>query len=163
MGTVDVNPVLSENTQLSSLGGGQGITKGSIAISDGASTRTIDISSAETIGDIATLIERNPPAGRRITARVTSTGLDISIDAAGGGNLTIREVGSGTTAGELGILRQGGAGTTPIIGQDLNPRLSLTTKLEDMLGMRATAVWSSNNLNNDIVIQAKERGANYNG
>lgn len=162
-GTVDLNPVLSENTRINALRGGQGITKGSIAVSDGASTRIIDISSAETIGDIATLIERNPPAGRRITARVTSTGLDISIDAAGGGNLTIREVGSGTTAGELGILREGGAGTTPIVGQDLNPRLALTTRLDDMLGARATAIWSSNNLNNDIVIQAKERGANYNG
>jgi flagellin-like hook-associated protein FlgL len=162
-GTVDLNPSLTENTKLSALRGGAGITKGSIAISDGTTTKTIDISKAETIGDVAKLIELNPPTGRRIQARVTASGLEISIDPAGGGNLTIKEVGSGTTAGELGILEQVGFGTAPVIGDDLNPQLQLTTSLRDVLGKRATAVWSSPSLNNDIYIEAKNRGTSLNG
>lgn len=162
-GTVDLNPVLTADTKLRDLNGGQGIRKGSIALSDGTSTRIIDISSAESIGDVASLLERNPPAGRRITARVSPTGLDISIDIAGGGNLSIDEVGSGTTAAELGIYNRVGVGTGTIVGKDLNPRLGLTTQLQNISGVRASAVWQSDGLNNDIVIEAKERGVAYNG
>jgi flagellin-like hook-associated protein FlgL len=162
-GTADLNPVMTADTKLRALNGGLGIRKGSISVSDGISTRVIDISSAETIGDIAGLIERNPPAGRRISARVTATGLTIGIDSAGGGNLTIREVGSGTTAAELGIVSPLGVGIGQIVGRDLNPRLALTTKLTDMLGVRASAIWTSTGLDNDILIQAKEQGAAFNG
>jgi flagellin-like hook-associated protein FlgL len=162
-GTVDLNPVLTKDTKLNSLRGGIGITKGSIAVSDGVSTKIIDISRAETIGDVAGLIERNAPAGRRLTARVTSTGLEIQLDAAGGGNLTIREVGGGSTAAQLGIFNTSGVGTGKIVGQDLNPRLNLTSKLRDVLGTRATAVLASPNLNNDIVLEARTRGPEANG
>ncbi len=120
-GTADLNPVLTVDTKLSALNGGQGVRKGSISVSDGTSTRVIDISSAETIGDVASLIERNPPVGRRITARVTATGLDISLDTAGGGNLTIKEVGNGTTAAELGIFNSSGVGTAILQGKDSTP------------------------------------------
>lgn len=162
-GTADLNPILTPDTKLSTLRGGLGITKGSIAVSDGTSTRIIDISSAETIGDVASLIERNPPEGRRIVARITDTGLNISIDPGGGGNLTISEVGSGTTAAQLGILEVMGVGTGTIVGDDLNPQLLLTTRIDDILGTRATAIVSSPSLNNDILLRAKEAGPAYNG
>jgi flagellar hook-associated protein 3 FlgL len=132
--TVDFNPTLTVDTPLSSLRGGRGITLGSIAISDGTNTQTIDLSSAATIGDVADLISANPPTGRTITATVTSTGLSIDIDDGGGGNLTIREVGGGRTAFELGILDTVGTGVGPIVGSDLNPSLRLTTSLSDVLG-----------------------------
>ena len=103
-GTVDLNPILNRETPLSDLLGGAGITPGSIAVSDGTSTRVIDITSAATIGDVADLIAANPPTGRTIAARVTTTGLVLDLDDAGGGNLTVREVGGGATASELGIL-----------------------------------------------------------
>lgn len=162
-GTADLNPVLTENTRLSDLRGGAGISKGSIAVSDGATTRTIDISKASTIGDVARLIEQNPPTNRKVTARVTATGLVIDIDDALGGNLTVREVGGGTTAAQLGILETTGTGTSPIVGKDLNPKLRLTTRLSDILGVRATAVVTSAGANNDIFLEAKNRGPEYNG
>jgi flagellin-like hook-associated protein FlgL len=162
-GTVDLNPVLTPATKLSALRGGTGITKGSIAVSDGVSTKIIDISRAETIGDVAGLIERSAPTGRRVTARVTNIGLEISLDEAGGGNLTVREVGGGSTAAQLGIFNTIGVGTGKIIGQDLNPRLQLTSQLRDVLGTRATAVLASPNLNNDIFFEARERGTQSNG
>lgn len=132
-GAVDLTPRLTQQTRLSDLHGGQGIAAGSIAISDGSTTRTIDVQDAETVGDLVQLIEANSPAGRTITVDVDPVGLVINIDAAGGGNLTVREVGSGRTAEELGILRVDGAGTAPIVGQELSPRLTLTTRLSDVL------------------------------
>lgn len=162
-GTVDLNPILTADTKLSDLRGGQGITKGSIAVSDGVTTKIIDISSAHTIGDVAGLIERNAPTGRKLIARVTQTGLNISFNDGGSGNLSVREVGSGTIAAQLGILSQQGVGTGTIVGQDLDPRVNLTTKLSDVLGTRATAILASSNFNNNILLEAKLRGADYNG
>ena len=82
-GSVDLNPILTEDTRLADLRGGLGVSDGSLAVSDGATTKTVDISSAETVGDVIRLLESNPPTGRTITARVTSNGLTVAIDAAG--------------------------------------------------------------------------------
>src|SRR5690606_16135705 len=114
----------------------------------------VSISGAATIGDVARLLETNPPAGRTVTARVTSTGLEISLDSGGGGNLTINEVGGGTTASELGIRNVVGAGTGPLVGGNLNPALTRATNLNDILGTRASAVLASPGGNNDLVIEA---------
>lgn len=133
-GTVDLNPSLTADTRLSDLYGGEGVVPASIMVSDGSDTRIIDLSSAETIGDVADLIAANPPAGRTIAATVSATGLVIDIDDGGGGNLSIREVTTGTTAADLGILNVAGTGTGPIVGQDLNPRLRLTTPLSSLPG-----------------------------
>jgi flagellar hook-associated protein 3 FlgL len=134
IGTVDLNPPLAASTRLADLRGGAGVVPASIAVSDGATTSFIDLSSAATIGEVADLIAANPPTGRTITATVTASGLVIDIDDAGGGNLTIREAIGGTTAEDLGILNTTGTGTGPIVGLDLNPRLRLTTPLSTLPG-----------------------------
>lgn len=162
-GTVDVNPVLERTTKLSDLRGGRGIRLGSIRVSVDTTSSVVDISSAKTIGDVARLLVAHPPAGRTITARVTSTGLTVEADAAGGGNLTISEVGSGTTASELGILNTTGGGTGPIVGADLNPRLTLTTPLANLLGSRATAHLPSGSIKNDLTFEAAANGVQWNG
>ncbi len=162
-GGSDLNPVLTANTSLSELRGGLGITRGSIAISDGTTTSIIDISRAATIGDVAAMIEANPPSGRTIKARVTSTGLELQLDTAGGGGLTVKEVGAGTTAAQLGIFHPISTGTGPLVGHDLNPRLTPTTKLADVLGARAIAVIRSDGKDNDIILEAREVGAADNG
>ena len=131
-GTVDLDPALTANTPIAALNGGRGLTLGSIQISDGATSKVIDLSSAATVGDIAGLIEANPPTGRTVTASVTATGLTISIDAGGGGNLTIKEVAGGTTASDLHIYSFPGSGVAPVVGGDLNPAIRLTTPLTDL-------------------------------
>ena len=162
-GTADLNPILTLDTKLSSLRDGVGVTKGSFIISDGSSTKTINISSAETVGDVVRLIESNPPDGRLITVRLTNNALAIDIDDAGGGNLTVREVSGGTTATQLGIFNSRGVGIKQLFGTDLAPRLQQTTKLTDILGTRASVVLSSTGVNNDISIEAATNGANING
>lgn len=162
-GRVDLNPILTSDTKLSDLRGGQGIRKGSIAVSDGTKTSVIDISSAETIGDVARLIEANPPAGRTIRARVEPQGLVLSLADGASGNLTVREVGSGTTAAELGIYNTSGVGTGQLVGQDLDPVLRATSPLANLLGVRARAHVDSAGANNDIYIEAVQRGTQDNG
>src|SRR5262249_7659588 len=44
-GSVDLNPVLTDDTPISALGGGQGLSLGSIEISDGTNKQVIDLSS----------------------------------------------------------------------------------------------------------------------
>ncbi|WP_254506916.1 flagellar hook-associated protein FlgL [Anatilimnocola floriformis] len=162
-GTVDLNPTATRSTLLSDLHGGAGITKGSIAVSDGNTTRIIDLSKAETLGDVADLINANPPAGRTVTARVSNNGLVLDLDDAGGGNLSVREVGGGTTAAELGIFNTLGVGTSPLVGNDINPKLRQTTSLADLFGTRGRTVLESPGQNNDIVIEARQRGTAGNG
>ncbi|EAQ82416.1 flagellar hook-associated protein FlgL [Blastopirellula marina] len=160
---IDLNPVLTENTKLSNLRGGAGIASGSFVISDGVNPVTIDIRSAETIGDVINLIEKNPPPGRTITARIDNNSLIVDIDDAGGGNLTIRETGGSRVAAQLGILKTDGNGVQPIEGADLNPIITATTKLSDILGTKSQAVVSYAGANNDIVLNAKDNGADANG
>jgi flagellin-like hook-associated protein FlgL len=109
------------------------------------------------------MLEANPPAGRTVTARVTSRGLEIQLDAAGGGQLTVSEVGGGTTAAELGIKSDSAIGTGPLVGGDLNPVLRGTTRLADILGERASVRLTSPSSNNDLVIESLTNGPGDNG
>lgn len=133
-GSVDLNPELTSNTRLADLRGGQGIELGQVTVSDAVSTVTVDLTGAETIGDIVAQLEANPPTGRTLTATISTTGLSISLDAGGGGNLTIQDVGEGRTASQLGIRSSDGIGTGPLVGSDLNPILRKTTELNNILG-----------------------------
>jgi flagellin-like hook-associated protein FlgL len=162
-GTVDFDPIITRDTLLSDLYGGKGVTKGSIAVSDGSSIKFVDLASAETVGDVADLINANPPTGRTISARVTRDGLVLDLDDVGGGNLTVQEVGGGTTAAELGILENTGVLTGPLVGNDLNPRLRPTTSLGELFGTRAIAYLESLSPNNNLVIEARQRGPGLNG
>ncbi|HYO23941.1 MAG TPA: hypothetical protein VEQ85_03245 [Lacipirellulaceae bacterium] len=164
IGGADLDPHLSHDTLLSSLRGGRGISaNGALRISDGTNSVTVDLSRAVTVGDVVRLIEENPPAGRRITASVSEQGLTLQLDSSGGGNLTVNEVGSGRTAGELGILETTGVLTNPLVGEDLEPSLLKTTRLTDLLGAKARARISSAGDNNDLLIEANANGTAGNG
>jgi len=159
-GGADLDPVVTRWTRLADLRGGRGITRGSITISDGATTKIIDLSGAETVGDLAALVHANPPDGKTVDVDITPTGVVLRLDS---GSLSINEVGGGTTAAELGILRREAVGTTPVESADLDPRLAPTTRLGDLLGARAMAVLRPAGGDNDIVFQADHRGDELNG
>jgi flagellar hook-associated protein 3 FlgL len=163
LGSVDLNPIVTPQTRLADLHGGSGVTLGKIAVSDGTNTSIIDLTGAETVADVADLIQANPPLGRTVVARTTPVGLQIEIDPVPGTSLTIREVSGGRTAADLGILNEFSAGAGPIVGSDLNPRLTLTTSLADVLGVRATALLRSGGQNNDLILEALNRGTAANG
>ncbi|MFO7903880.1 MAG: hypothetical protein R6U98_14545, partial [Pirellulaceae bacterium] len=125
---------LTANTRLSDLHGGQGISLGSIVISDGTNSKTISLTSARTLKDVVNSIEANPPEGREVDVSIAAEGLVIDMDDGGGGDLIIRDAQDGTTAAELGIARDSGGAAEPIVGEDLDPILRPTTQLDDVLG-----------------------------
>ena len=161
-GTTNLDPVVTASTKLSDLHEGIGITKGSIAISDGTSSSIVDLSSAQTVGDVVNMIEANPPAGSQVNVSISSTGLNVSL-VGGSGNLSIQEVGNGSTASDLGILQTTGSGPGPIDGSNLDPQLTLTTPLNDILGTRPSAEITSAGANNDLIFQGQKVGTGTNG
>ena len=162
-GSANLTPTVTADTQLADLNGGSGIAKGSITISDGSHSSVVNLSGAATVGDVAADIEANPPAGRTVTVSITPTGLDISLDGAGGGNLSVGEVDGGTTAASLGILDTNLVGSGPLVGTALNPTLTNTTPIDDLLGAPAQAVVTSAAADSSFLVQAKANGTAGNG
>jgi flagellar hook-associated protein 2 len=103
---------ISTNTQLSTLNGGAGISKGSITLTDGnANAQTINLSGANinSVGDVINAINN---AGLQLHASINSTGSGIQItQTAGSGTASITESGGGTTAKSLGIVGTFSGGT----------------------------------------------------
>src|SRR5262249_5929399 len=130
-GTTDITPILTTGRRLITLNGtdGTGIHVGPIAISNGGTTTTVDLSTAADIGDVINLINAQAPPG--VTAGIF--GQSITLTASGGANITVKDVGGGTTAKDLGILTltPGGANVS-ITGQNVHPLLNPFTDLGSM-------------------------------
>lgn len=168
IGSADLNPQLSDNTLLSSLRGGAGIkANGAFSISDGSNISIIDVSGAVTVGDVKRLIEENAPGNREISVNLTGLGVNLQFDpsyaANAGANLIVEEVGTGTTARELGIFTSAGLGNSLLTGLDLKPIVRGTTQLDDLLGSKARANLVSNGDNNNIQLEAAVNGTAADG
>jgi len=158
-GSADLDPQLSADTLLSSLRGGRGINRnGSLQIANTVSNEVsiVDISNASTVGDLIRLIEDNPPTGSTIDVSISDNGLTLV--ELGGDSLVVSEVGTGTTARELGLPT---VPSTILVGEDLNPRILKTTRLEDLLGTQARASLKAGGGNNDVLIQGSTNGELY--
>lgn len=96
----DVNAKVMLTTRIDSLFGGAGANLGSIQISNGNTSSTIDLSGAETIEDVLNLING---AGVNVTASINAaaTGIDI-VSRVSGAAMSVGEAG-GDTAALLGI------------------------------------------------------------
>lgn len=134
----DLNPALTDAARLSDLLGGRGIVPGLIVVTlddpalPAAIQRTVDLSAAETIGDLRRMLE-HAFAGEAVTLSVdidpaTNAGLRVS---ASSGTVSVRDVLGSTLAAELGIA-SGPAAT--ILGGDLDPRLTRLTPLDALHG-----------------------------
>jgi flagellar hook-associated protein 3 FlgL len=130
-GTADITPSLTAGTRLADLSGvsGNGIRLGSIQLGDGTTSVAIDLSQADTVGDVVDAINAAGVGG--ITAAIGARGINLSGGA--GDDITMTEVGGGTTASDLGIFRSVGAGAgLPLNGADTEPKLTLLTPLASL-------------------------------
>jgi flagellar hook-associated protein 3 FlgL len=165
LGTVDVNPQLTENTLLTAINAGNGIdTKSALTVSvtNGPSTTSsiVDLSGAVTVGDVIRRIEANPPTGGSLRVEVANNGLRVTA-LNPGTTVRISEVSNGRAAKELGIFS-----TTSLAvqnGSDLDPVLRKTTPLSDLLGVKSSGRLVSTNANNDIAIRAGVNGVAFDG
>jgi flagellar hook-associated protein 3 len=131
-GTTNISPQLTANTVLSDAGGaaGDGVHLGPIQISNGTITKTVDLSSANTVGDVVNLINAAGVGG--ITASISGQGLQIT--GAPSEDISITDLSGGTTAADLGIATpSGGVGTgNPVDGTSIQPRVTLLTPVSDL-------------------------------
>lgn len=132
-GTADLTPTLQTSTLLSTVGGttGNGVQLGSILLGNGTATNLVDLSNASNVGDVINDIN-NAHLGN-ITAQLAPSGNAIELVTSGSDNITVQEVGGGTTAHDLSIFQQtgGGAGAS-VVGASVQPQVTLLTPLADL-------------------------------
>jgi flagellar hook-associated protein 3 FlgL len=126
----DITPAVTSNTRVGDLRGasGNGVKLGSITLGDGTTTATLDLSKADTVGDITTIING---AGLNVTAAIGASGLILTGGA--GANISVSDVSGGTAAQDLGISTLV-ATPGPVIGAALSPKLTTLTALSDLNG-----------------------------
>ncbi len=140
-GYVDLNPTLSSTTRLADLTGaaGTGIQAGSLRISldSPATAFVVDLSSADTVGNVIDLINQaaaqaglTTGPGGQFNASINASQGSLQLTSSSG-TITVEQVGEGFTARDLGLLNTSGASIT---GADLQPRLTLTTAIADLFG-----------------------------
>jgi flagellin-like hook-associated protein FlgL len=150
-GTVDLNPSLTENTRLTSLNGARslGVNTGVVTIRfNGGATAEVDLTGAETVGDIADALEagiRQYETDNGVTVLgpggVSFSGGALSIDVPGG-SLEVGDIQGSFVALDLGL--SDGAGSTFTAGTpggiDLDARLSWTTPISALSGLGGNAL-----------------------
>lgn len=135
LGSADLGPSLTLDTRLIDLNGasGQGVRKGSIRLSNGTTSAIVDLSGADTIGDVITAIN-NAGVGS-ITASISPDGMGLQLTGGGSDDISVSEVGGGTAAADLGILQPTGGGAgAPLIGDSVRAKVTLLTPLANLRG-----------------------------
>ncbi len=134
-GSVNLDPTLAPNTRLTDLGGAgnDGIHLGGILIGNGTVSTSVDLSQADTIQDVIDQINKAAVGG--ITASFSADGKGIQLNGTGADQISVREVGGGSTASDLGLLTTTtNAAAVPVNGADLRPQLTLLTPVASLRG-----------------------------
>lgn len=134
-GDEDVSPSLGAGTRLADLAGVSraGVRAGLIELGNGATTALVDLRDADTIGDVVDRINNAGLGG--IIASVNAAGTGIDLQAGAGDDVTVREVGGGTAAADLGILHTTSSGTgIDVAGASTNPKVTALTPLASLNG-----------------------------
>lgn len=133
-GYADWNVQLNLNGRLSELNGalGSGIRLGRIAVTIGAAPAVeLDLAGCGTLADVKSKFD-DAFGGSGLALDINpADGATLRVVNGSGSAIQISEVGLGTTAADLGLRKSAGAGVN-ILGDDLNRRATLTTKLSDL-------------------------------
>jgi flagellar hook-associated protein 3 FlgL len=143
VGRVDLNPSITPETPLSSLNRGNGIRLGAIRLSNGIDSLELDLTGSHNLQDVLDKIGSVSMSGRQLNVSLTNQGINIAYTDGLGGMLKVEEVGSGLTASDLGINNTGTPQSSPVIGTDLDPRLSATTRLTQLFAGSGIPINSS--------------------
>lgn len=131
----DINPALTLQSKISDLNSGRGLNLSSISVTlnNGTpQTQTVDLSGAETIQDIKTILENAFVAGPlTLTVDIdpaSQNGLRLTSSA---GTVTVSNLPGSTSASDLGIAS---TAVSQINGLDLDPGITLQTTLASLNG-----------------------------
>ena len=141
VGIADINPQLTGDTLLADVNGtvDRGIRKGSLAITVGTDTFTVDLNNAVTINDVVNLI--NDTSGGLVNTHINPASNGLEIDATPAATLKVSDIGSGTVASDLGINTNGTTlpAGTDLVGQDIDARLTSQTSVTALAGIDLTS------------------------
>lgn len=132
---VDLTPILTPETRLDAVStlSGQPVQTGVLVFNEigGAGVFSADLTSADTVADLVTLInDAASAAGASLVASSDDNGLIVT---PGGSEVTITDTGSGAVAAGLGLLTQTPTSTV-IAGLTLTARVTRLTPVEDLAG-----------------------------
>ncbi len=129
-GLVDLDPALTAQTRIRDLNGaaGRGVQLGRIVVSTPTTQVQIDLTGADTLGDLVDRLNAELPDG--LKASLGTRGICLARTSPTGGEITISESGAGRTATDLGLL--GSFSNPRWEGQDLDPRLTPLTRIADL-------------------------------
>lgn len=128
-GTADLTPALTAQTRVADLRGAtdKGVRLGTIVLGNGAASATVDLSAADTVGDVVASINAAGVGG--ITAAVGAGG-NLVLTGGAGDDITVRDATGGTAAADLGILTPTGGGAgAPVNGASVKPAVTDLTPI----------------------------------
>ena len=132
-GAADLTPDLTAQTRLSDLRGadGNGFAPGEMELGNGATSKIVDLSHSDSLGDVVNAINAAGVGG--ITASLTGQGITLTGNATD--NISVNEVAGGATAQSLGILRTTGSGpAAALVGASTGPNVTDFTPLSSLKG-----------------------------
>ncbi len=133
----DLAPAITSDTRIDELNGANdlGVRLGTLRFVENTASRafSVDLSSATSIGQVIDLINRAAAvAGSDMTAQINDAGTGLAI-VPGSSDVSLTTLDNGQTARDLGL-----TANTPtndiIVGEDLQRRVSPTTRLTDLFG-----------------------------
>ncbi len=130
---VDLDPQAASSVRLADIDGalGEGVRGGSVVVTvNVANEMTVDLSDADTLGDVVTRINDAITTMVPGSGSVAISGGGFSLTGIGGNVITISESGAGKTAGDLGLLLSS-TGGVPDVGPEVGVRLTERTLLAD--------------------------------
>lgn len=132
--TSDLNPALSADTRLRDLLGGRGVATGTIRVTvdDGVNpvvTRDVNLAGAESIGDVQTRLQAAFDPGALTVDVDPLTGTALRLAAAG--SVQVQDLTGSNVAQRLGLV---GGPTATLVGGDLDPQITLQTRLSTLNG-----------------------------
>jgi len=154
VGYQDLTPALTNATRLSDLKGAAlaGVQTGSIDLTIGATTTSVDLTGAATVGDVLNLVnDALTTAGTTATLAISGGRFVLNGDATS--SITISDPANTTTARDLGIDITVAA-TTSGNGAVVGPKITATTTLASLrggLGLDASGIVISNGANSATI------------
>jgi flagellin-like hook-associated protein FlgL len=134
-GTENLTPTISANTRIIDVNGanGDGVHLGTIQISNGTTSALVNLSGADTIGDVINDI--NNAAVGNITASIDAAGNGITLSTTGTDNITVKDMGGSSAAADLGIAQSTGGGPgVSVVGNSVEPKVTDLTPLSALRG-----------------------------
>lgn len=130
----DLQPQPTAATRLSDIRGAtdDGVTRGSLVVMVNGTDVTVDLSTADTLGDVTTRVNSAIDSVDPTAGALSIAGDGFTLSANAGATISIEESGQGGTAQSLGLVLDAGPGPASDAGPSVGTVLTLDTSLASL-------------------------------